>query len=114
MSRIHGLWLPCLFITTLSFGQETDYKKDPAIGVHFMLNDYESAANLRQSSLNSVLLNKGFGKVKQMTAGLAINYMKGLNNHLDFSTTAAGSFVNYELRNNPGSGKDRFLLEVDA
>ena len=114
MSRIHGLWLSCMFISTISFAQETDYKKDPAIGVHFLLNDYQSAANLRNSSLNSVFLNKQFGKVKEMTAGLAINYIKGLNNHLDFSTTAGGSFVSYDLRNNPGTAKDRFLLEVDA
>jgi hypothetical protein len=103
-----------MFISTFSFAQETGYKKDPAIGVHFILDDYQSAANLRGSSLNSVLINKQFGKVKEMTAGLAINYMKGLNDHIDFSTTAAGSFVSYDLRNNPGTAKDRFLLEVDA
>ena len=114
MSRMHGLWLSCMFISTFSFAQETGYKKDPAIGVHFILDDYQSAANLRGSSLNSVLINKQFGKVKEMTAGLAINYMKGLNDHIDFSTTAAGSFVSYDLRNNPGTAKDRFLLEVDA
>jgi OOP family OmpA-OmpF porin len=115
MSRIHGLWLSCLLISVLSYGQSgTEYKKDPAIGVHFFLNDYKSAAKVRASSMNSVLINKQFGKVKEMTAGLALNYLKGLNNHLDFSVTGAGSFVSYELRNNPGSAKDRFLLEVDA
>jgi hypothetical protein len=103
-----------MLITSFSFGQGTDYTKDPAIGVHFFLNDYQSAASLRSSSLNSVFINKQFGKIKEMTAGLALNYMKGLNNHIDFSTTAGGSFVSYELRNNPGSAKDRFLLEVDA
>ena len=114
MSRIHGLWLACMCISLSSFGQGADYVKEPAIGVHFILNDYKSAASLRSSSLNSVFLNKQFGKVKEMTAGLALNYLKGLNNHLDFSVTGAGSFVSYELRNNPGSAKDRFLLEVDA
>ena len=114
MSRIHGVWFFCLFISLFSFGQGTEYKKDPAIGVHFFLNDFKSAANIRSSSFNSVLINKQFGKVKEMTAGLAVNYIKGLSNHVDFSVTAAGSFVSYELRNNPGSAKDRFLLEVDA
>ena len=114
MSRIHGIWLSCMLITSFSFGQGTDYTKDPAIGVHFLLNDYQSAANLRSNSLNSLFINKQFGKIKEMTAGLALNYMKGLNNHIDFSATAGGSFVSYELRNNPGSAKDRFLLEVDA
>ena len=114
MSRIHGLWLSSLFISVFSFGQGTEYKKDAAIGVHFFLNDYNSAASIRSSSLNSTLINKQFGKVKEMTAGLAVNYIKGLNNHFDFSLNGAGSFVSYELRNNPGSAKDRFLLEVDA
>ena len=113
MRRIHGLWFSSMFISVFSFAQ-TEYKKDPAIGVHFFLNDFKSAASLRGSSLNSVLINKQFGKVKEMTAGLALNYLRGLNNHFDFSVTGAGSFVSYELRNNPGSATDRFLLEVDA
>ncbi len=114
MSRIHGLWLSSMFISVFSFGQDAEYRKDPAIGVHFFLNDYKSAATVRSSSLNSAFINKQFGKVKEMTAGLALNYLKGMNNHLDFAVTGAGSFVSYELRNNPGSAKDRFLLEVDA
>ena len=114
MSRIHGLWLSFMFISVITFGQGTEYKKDASIGVHFFLNDYKSAANIRSSSVNSVLINKQFGKVKEMTAGLALNYLKGLNNHFDLSVTGGGSFVSYELQNNPGSAKDRFLLEVDA
>ncbi|HYJ38310.1 MAG TPA: hypothetical protein VEV87_06820 [Chitinophagaceae bacterium] len=114
MSRIHSIWLSSLLISVCSFGQSTDYKKDPAIGVHFFLNDFKSAASVRSSSLNSVFINKQFGKVKEMTAGLAVNYLKGLNNHFDFAVTGAGSFVSYELRNNPGSASDRFLLEIDA
>jgi len=114
MSRIHGLWLFSMFISVFSFGQGNEYTKNAAIGVNFFLNDFKSAASIRSSSLNSVFINKQFGKVKEMTAGLALNYIKGLNNHLDFAVTGAGSFVSYELRNNPGSAKDRFLLEVDA
>ena len=114
MSRIHGMWLFCMLISVFSFGQSTEYKKDAAVGVHFFLNDFKSAANIRNSSLNSVFINKQFGKVKEMTAGLALSYIKGLSNHFDLSVTSAGSFVSYELRNNPGVSKDRFLLEVDA
>jgi len=113
MSKIHGLWFAFMLISLFSFGQ-AEYKKDAAIGVHFLLNDFKSATNLRSSSLNSVFINKQFAKVKEMTAGLALNYLKGLSNHFDLAVTGAGSFVSYELRNNPGSAKDRFLLEVDA
>jgi OOP family OmpA-OmpF porin len=114
MRNFLGLWLAFMFISTLSFGQSKDYTKAPAIGVHFFLNDYKTAASIRSSSLNSVFLNKQFGKIKEMTAGLAVNYIKGLANHFDLAVTAAGSFVSYDLRNQPGSAKDRFLLEVDA
>jgi OOP family OmpA-OmpF porin len=113
MSKFHGLWFAFMLISLFSFGQ-AEYKKDAAIGVHFLLNDFKSATNLRSSSLNSVFINKQFAKVKEMTAGLALNYLKGLSNHFDLAVTGAGSFVSYELRNNPGSAKDRFLLEVDA
>src|SRR3954471_6814217 len=113
MSKFHGLWFAFMLISLFSFGQ-TEYKKESAIGFHFLLNDFKSATNLRSSSLNSVFINKQFAKVKEMTAGLALNYLKGLSNHFDLSVTGAGSFVSYELRNNPGSAKDRFLLEVDA
>jgi hypothetical protein len=82
--------------------------------VHFFLNDYQSAAKIRASSLSSVLQNKQFGRLKTMDAGLAVNYLKGFNNNFDLSVTAAGSFVSYDIKNRPGTAKERFLLEVDA
>jgi len=114
MKKIHGAWLACMLISLCAAGQEANYKKAPTIGVHFILNDYQSAANIRSSSLSSVFLNKQFGRIKNMNAGLAVNYMKGLNNHFDFSITGAGSFNSYDIKNRPGTAKDRFLLEVDA
>ncbi len=114
MKKIHVSWLACLLVSVSTFGQGTEYVKPPSVGVHFLLNDYKSASNIRNSSVNSVLLQKRFGKIKEMTAGLALSYMKGLNNHFDFSITAGGSFVSYDLRNRPNTAKDRFLLEVDA
>src|ERR1700730_12082981 len=114
MSKSHVLWLSCMLISVWSFGQSNDYIKALSICVHFLLNGYKSAGNIRTPSLSSVFVNNQFGKVKEMTAGLAVNYMKGLSNHIDFSVNAGGSFVSYDLRNRPGTAKDRFLLEVDA
>src|SRR4051812_5721132 len=114
MKKIHGAWLACMLLSLCAAGQEKDYTKPPTIGVHFFLNDFQSAANIRSSSLSSVFLNKQFGKIKNMNAGLAVNYIKGLNSHFDMSVTAGGSFVSYEIKNRPGTAKDRFLLEVDA
>jgi hypothetical protein len=49
-----------------------------------------------------------------MSPGLAISYSEGLSNRFDFSTTIAGSFLDYPRQNAPSSGSDKFLLEVDA
>lgn len=120
MQKIFGAWLACTLISTLSYGQaatETtpDYTRSATIGVHFFLNDFKTAADIRSTSLATVLDKKEFGKVKEMAPGLAIMYMKGINSHLDYAVTASGSFVDYNLQNSTeGQGSDKFLLEVDA
>jgi OmpA-OmpF porin, OOP family len=118
MQKIYGAWLACMLLSTLTYGQATtdapDYKRKPTIGVHFFLNDFKTASDLRSTSLNTVLERKQFGKIKEMSPGLALMYMKGINNHLDYSITASGSFVDFNLQNRPTEGTDKFLLEVDA
>lgn len=94
-----------------------DYTRKAAIGVQFFLNDFKSAADIRNGSLGTSFLDKKFGKIKEMAPGLAIVYMKGVSNHLDYIITASGSFVDYPLQNRPGStgtGSEKFLLEIDA
>ena len=88
-----------------SFAQG-EYKKRPSMGVHFVLNDFRTAQNLRTSGLPGVIRSKEWHKTKYMTAGLAVSYLQGLNNHLDFVGTLSGSFIDYPiagkaLRNNP-------------
>lgn len=118
MQKIYGAWLACMLLSVLSYGQATtetpDYKRRPTIGVQFFLNDFKTASDIRTTSLNTVLDKKQFGKIKEMAPGLAIFYMKGITNHLDYSITASGSFVDFNLQNRPAEGTDRFLLEVDA
>ena len=118
MQKIYGAWLACMLLSVCTYGQATtdapDYKRKPTIGVHFFLNDFKTASDIRATSLTTVLDKKQFGKVKEMSPGLAIMYMKGLTNHLDYSITASGSFSDFNLQNRPAEGKERFLLEVDA
>lgn len=119
MQKIFGAWLACMLFSVLTYGQAatetTDYTRNATIGVHFFLNDFKTASAIRSSSLSTVLDKKQFGKVKEMAPGLAIMYMKGINNHLDYAVTASGSFVDYNLQNSTeGQGSDKFLLEVDA
>jgi hypothetical protein len=61
-----------------------------------------------------VLKDKKFGKLQDMSQGLALSYGKGLCETFDFYSTLAGSFLTYPFMNKPTSGSDNLLLEGDA
>ena len=115
MTKIPRILLAILFfLPAIAFAQEEDYKQAPAIGIHFILNDFQTASNIRTSTLSSTLANKRYGKIKDMSPGLAISFSEGLSNRFDFITTIAGSFLDYPRQDAPSSGGDKFLVEVDA
>lgn len=117
MQKLVGACLACMLLSVFAYAQNetTDYTRQPAIGVYFFLSDFKTAADIRSSSLNTVLDRKQFGKIKEMSPGLAITYMKGISNNLDYAITASGTFVDYPLQNRPtGGGVEKFFLEVDA
>jgi len=92
------------------FGQN-DYKKRAAIGVHFLLNDFKSASLIRTTSLTNVLSTKQWKTAKDMAAGLALSYIKGLNNNVDFETSISASFVDYPVPGKAPAGSNNALLE---
>ncbi len=94
-----------------SFGQN-DYKKRPSIGVHFVLNDFKTAALIRSTSLSNVLQTREWKKTANMAAGLGINYITGLTEHIDFETALSGSFVDYPVPGKILSGSTNLLLEL--
>ncbi len=100
-----------LFIS--SFGQ-ADNKKRPSLGVHFFLNDFKTAANLRATGLSGVLQTKEWHKTRNMNSGIALSYLQGLNNNLDFVGTLSGSFVDYPIQGKPLLKEPGFLLEGAA
>lgn len=71
------------------------YKKEPAIGIHFSLYDFNSAAILRTSGLGQVLSSSSYTKIGNMQPGLAISFQNGLTNHLDYVVRYTGAFVTY-------------------
>ena len=95
---------------TTSFGQN-DYKKRPALGVHFILNDFKTAASIRSASLSSVIQSKQWKQTKNMPAGLGISYLQGLSNHVDFAGTLSGSFLDYPIPGKTLTGGNNLLLE---
>lgn len=114
MKRISGLVAAVLLLPAITFCQEKKHVQTPTFGIHFLFNDFESAAAIRASSLSSVLRNGGFGKIKQMSPGLALNYIKGLSPSFDFTGMLAGSFLDYPNSKGETLGENGLLLEVDA
>jgi outer membrane protein OmpA-like peptidoglycan-associated protein len=99
-----------IFIT--SFGQgQGEYKKRPSFGIHFVLNDFRTAQDLRSAGLSSILRTKEWHKTQNMYSGLAVSYLQGLNNNLDFVGTLSGSFVDYPINGKPLRNTPSFLLE---
>lgn len=96
------------------FSQEKSYTQPPTLGIHFIFNDFVTADLIRSSSLSTVLKEHKFGKLKNMSQGLALSYGRGLTEKFDFSSTIAGSFLSYPFPNQPASGSDYLLLEADA
>lgn len=107
--------LSLLAITSFaaSFAQ-TDHRRPSAIGINFFLNDFITAADLRKNGLSSVLRNRNLFTTKRMNPGMALSYVKGFTNHVDFVGTVGGSFVDYPINNVVSSGAKRFLVEATA
>jgi len=92
------------------------YKKEPAIGIHFSLYDFNSAALLRTAGLGQVLRSSSYTNIGDMQPGLAISYQEGLTNHLDYVVRYTGAFVTYPFPNyNPDADAQPYLLSsLDA
>ena len=113
MKRL-SLLLISLGIFSASFSQKTDYKKGNGFGISFFLNDFKTASDIRSNGIVSVLRDHNFFKPSRMNPGLAVDYMSGLSNHVDFIATLGGSFVNYPIQNVAPFGENNFLLESTA
>jgi hypothetical protein len=93
---------------------QDDHTQRPALGIYFFFDDFTTAADIRATSLRSVLRNNQFGKLKDMTPGLAINYMTGLSQHFDITSTLTGTFLDYFRKDGTLLGEDNLLLEGDV
>jgi len=114
MKKVLAVFLALYLIVPASFAQD-DEIRPAAIGISFILNDFQTAERIRSTSLSGVFANKQWSKIKEMSPGIAISYFKGLKKHIDFAGTLAGSFAKYKLPGRPNqTSGDKFLLEADA
>lgn len=107
--------LPLFTSACLSvYSQQESYKQPMTFGIHFLFNDFNTAAAIRATSLSSVLKDRRFGKLRDMSQGLALSFGKGVSETWDFYSTVAGSFLSYPIDDKPASGSESLLVEVDA
>lgn len=114
MKKIPGLLPALLFLNTHAFCQDDNLIQNPTFGVHFIFDDFKSAQAIRTTSLGAALRNRQFGKIKEMSPGLALNYIQGLSPSFDFTSTLTGAFLDYPFNDGTSAGKDNLLLEADA
>ncbi len=91
-----------------------EYKKRPSLGIQFFLNDFKTAAEIKASSLSTVLKANQWYKVARMLPGLAFTYTEGITNNIDYNVRAAFSFIRYPFRNRPTPSNNKLLTELDA
>src|SRR5215213_1898071 len=110
-----SFFLFCLFSHN-AFAQDTDNKNNKrprALGVSFIMNDYETPQRIRGGSLETVFREKKWAKFSDMSPGLAVTYFNGISKHIDFAGTLGASYVNYSVPNKIFNG-EALLLEGDA
>ncbi|MEO8569216.1 MAG: OmpA family protein [Ginsengibacter sp.] len=113
MKKLILLFIITSFFIT-SYAQNESYKKTRGLGVSFILNDFETASDIRSSGLVNVIKAKNLFNTKRQHAGMAINYLSGLSEHVDFIASLEGSFLDYPIKNQPAFNENTFLLESTA
>jgi outer membrane protein OmpA-like peptidoglycan-associated protein len=106
--------LCCLFFSVQIVAQQSAVKKQSTIGLHVFYNDFNTAQQIRTTSLKNVLDNKLWSKFSNMQVGLGVSYLKGLTNKIDFVGTIDGSYVDYLFKSGATNGSSKFLLTTQA
>lgn len=102
------------FASTVSFVQAQDNQKGAqTFGVSFYLNDFATASRIRTTSLNTVIAQKTFSRIGEMSAGLAVNYAKQIRPNTSFAASLGISGMRYPMTGRV-INNSRSLLEFSA
>lgn len=102
------------FASTVSFVQAQDNQKGAqTFGVSFYLNDFATASRIRTTSLNTVIAEKTFSRIGEMSAGLAVNYAKQIRPNTSFAASLGISGMRYPMTGRV-INNSRSLLEFSA
>jgi hypothetical protein len=86
------------FASTVSYLQAQDNQKgSETFGVSFYLNDFATASRIRTTSLNTVIADKKFSLIGEMSAGLSVNYSKQMRPNTTFAASLGLSSMRYPM-----------------
>jgi outer membrane protein OmpA-like peptidoglycan-associated protein len=114
MKHVFVALLAAIIIAPAVNGQDEDLIRASEFGVSFNLYDYKTASLIRTTSLTTVLRDKQFGKLKNMSPGIGLHYTKGLKKHIDYTVSFGASFLNHPFINKPDIGTEKLLLQLEA
>ena len=112
MKKILAALLALYLFVPGTYAQDDEIRR-PALGISFLLYDFETAQKIRSTSLSQVFRDKGWADFNEMSPGLALHYFQGVKKHIDFAGSLAASYLTYPFPNKTNTG-DKFLLAVDA
>ncbi|MCK9411455.1 MAG: OmpA family protein [Prolixibacteraceae bacterium] len=113
MRQIIYIFLLCCLVLQLS-AQENEEKKPATLVFHFFYNDFNTAQQIRTTSLKNVLDNHLWSKFGQMQMGFGFNYLNGIRSKIDFVASLDGSSTDYLYKDGTTHGSSAFLLDANA
>lgn len=113
MKRLH-LALSMLLLSTASvFAQEAEVR--PAtFGFGLYVNDFTTVRNIRNSSIETVINNKQYSRLRDFSPGIGVSYAKGLKPRVDFAAMLGFASGNVVLRNKPDQEQATTVISADA
>ena len=113
MKKIISIIVLGIFALQLA-AQVPQERKPSTLAFHVFYNDFNTAQQIKASSLNNVLKNQLWSKMSDMQTGFGINYLKGIRNKIDFVATLDGSWTDYLYEDGSTNGSNQFLLDANA
>ena len=113
MKRILCIFFLSSLLLQLS-AQVPSVKKPSTLVFHIFYNDFQTAQQIKASSLNNVLNNNQWSKIGDMQMGFGFNYLKGISRKIDAVATLDGSSTDYLFKDGTTNGSSQFLLDANA
>lgn len=119
MKKFLAVTVLLFVLATDSFSQETGTElqgdgRNRSIAISFFLTDFITPERIRSGSFSTVLREKQWAKLREMTPGITVSYIEGLKDYIDFAGSMSASFLNFPLPNKPRTSEQFLLLEADA